>query len=272
MSRATKKDRDWRNRQRRKMATVTKEAIASKVDKLDDMLEGLDDGWDHIRKAMIGLAADRSEWAGYPLPIHHQKLVVEPTHPLASGLNGFSLAADEEKIEREDGLEVVNAWIDRRGWTIFVVRTREGRIEQRVWPRNPDACRLTYVLDTLGASQAWSAAAEMTAMATLKTLVTKTAFRYYILTGSFLETSPRSKVTYLFRKGRPTVAMSFGTGYMKALCALCLHPIGYYENTFAGSMVPTDDVIAHLQFMRADEAKFWAKANQHQLKDPTSGV
>jgi hypothetical protein len=88
--------------------------------------------------------------------------------------------------------------------------------------------------------------------------------KYYLLIGMFLETSKRSGVTYLFRKLAPTVATKAGPDdEMRVLTTLCLHPIGHYENTPCGVMVPTDDVIAHLLLMRGDEAKFWAKANHH---------
>ena len=60
------------------------------------------------------------------------------------------------------------------------------------------------------------------------------------------------------------------SGY--ALCALCLHPIGYYGDTWAGVMCPTDEVIAHLLMMRGSEEKFWANANQHPLERPAAGV
>jgi hypothetical protein len=57
-----------------------------------------------------------------------------------------------------------------------------------------------------------------------------------------------------------------------ALCALCLHPIGYYADTWAGVMCPTDEVIAHLVLMRGSEEKFWANANQHPLDRPAAGL
>jgi hypothetical protein len=70
----------------------------------------------------------------------------------------------------------------------------------------------------------------------------------------FLETSRRSGVSYLFRRLKPTLAIKDG----RALCALCLHPIGYYEGTWSGAMCPTDDIIAHLMLARGDEAMFGA--------------
>ena len=59
---------------------------------------------------------------------------------------------------------------------------------------------------------------------------------------------------------------------MRVVAVLCLHPIGYYENTWAGCLVPSDDVIAHLTMMRADEAHYWSKANQHDPASPEAGL
>ena len=56
------------------------------------------------------------------------------------------------------------------------------------------------------------------------------------------------------------------------LCALCLHPIGYYGDTWAGVMCPTDEVIAHLLMMRGSEEKIWANSNQHPVDHPNAGV
>ena len=56
------------------------------------------------------------------------------------------------------------------------------------------------------------------------------------------------------------------------LCALCLHPIGYYRDTWTGVMCPTDEVIAHLLMMHSSEETFRANANQHTLDHPAAGV
>lgn len=59
---------------------------------------------------------------------------------------------------------------------------------------------------------------------------------------------------------------------MQILAALCLHPIGFYQGTWAGSMVPTDEVIAHLLLMRGDEPLYWRRANQHPAWSPLAGL
>lgn len=102
----------------------------------------------------------------------------------------------------------------------------------------------------------------------LQTLIKPHLWNAYALTGSFLETSTRSGITYLFRRCRPTIAISS----RRVLCTLCLHPIGYYSESHAGSLCPTDDAIAHLLMMRADEHLFWRRANQHAPFRPESGL
>jgi hypothetical protein len=74
------------------------------------------------------------------------------------------------------------------------------------------------------------------------------------------------------RRLKPTIALSGATGEIKALCGLCLHPIGFYNGTWAGCMVPTDEVIAHLMLMRGDESDFWRQANQHPAWRAESGL
>lgn len=245
------------------------------VDKQAQLLAGLDDGWEFIRKRIIQIGAEDREWAGYPLPVHHARLSIEPRHPRYEKLNGLSLADVNGEPASDHGESIVNSWYDYdRGRYVFIYRKGEGRVQHIILPRYPSTTRARMTLDTLGASQAWSVEAEFTALHRLKTLVTATAFRYYLLTGAFIESSRSSGVFYLFRKCRPTLAFK-GTSdgdNCKLLAALCLHPIGYYEQTFAGSMVPTDDVIAHLVMMRGDERKFWSKCNQHDPRAPEAGV
>jgi hypothetical protein len=124
----------------------------------------------------------------------------------------------------------------------------------------------------LDAAAAWPLEAEQRAQKKLASLIPEDLFELYLLTGHFPEISKRSQVTYLFRKGRPTIAFRQFDDVTILLCALCLHPIGYYGDSWAGVMCPTDEVIAHLLMMRGSEEKFWANANQHPLDRPTAGL
>ena len=121
-------------------------------------------------------------------------------------------------------------------------------------------------------SLAWGLKQEQNALQTLATLVSHHQMKQYVLTGMFLESSERSKVSYIFRRLRPTVALRDAGDKMKILCCMCLHPIAYYEGSWAGAMCPTDDVIAHLMLMRGDEHHFWKSANQHPAWKPEAGL
>jgi hypothetical protein len=90
------------------------------------------------------------------------------------------------------------------------------------------------------------------------------------LTAHFYELSKRSEVTYVFRRGRPTIALRQTEEWTRLLCALCLQPIGYYGNTWALVMCPMDEVVAHLLMMRGCEEKTWAGANQNPMDHPSA--
>ena len=124
----------------------------------------------------------------------------------------------------------------------------------------------------MDAAVVWPIEAEQKAQQKLATLIPSESFQLYQLTGQFAELSKRSQVTYLFRRGRPTIAIRQDETGGFPLCALCLHPIGYYADTWAGVMCPTDEVIAHLLMMRGSEEKYWANGNQHPVDHPAAGV
>jgi hypothetical protein len=132
--------------------------------------------------------------------------------------------------------------------------------------------RLSFTIRTLEAAAVWPVEAEEKAQKKLASLIPADLFEVYMLTGHFPEISKRSQLTYLFRRGRPTIVLRQNEEVSYPLCALCLHPIGYYGDTWAGVMCPTDEVIAHLLMMRGSEEKYWANANQHPIDRPAAGV
>lgn len=262
----------------------------------DETLKAGQDGtatWAEIRKQLQTLAEQRGDWAGYPVPINDLELRLAPSFPY-QGLNNMSLDDDtndlgemfaemsQEELKavleeirklREPQPVRVNSWYSGRfGYEVTIYRDpKTGKALHQINANTPGE-RLTFALNSLGASRAWDVEPEIRAMRTLRAMIPQHAFDYYVLTGGFLETSPRSKVTYFFRKLRPTIALKCDDKGVRIMNVLCLHPIGHYSNSFAGCMVPTDDVIAHLQMMRGDEHKFWAKANHHEFHSPTSGI
>lgn len=238
--------------------------------------------WDEIRRRVNDLALSQSEWAGYPLPIESARLVLEPRYPLQS-LNGAMLKngcevtndceVTEDRVPDDDD-RIVNSWFSqRRHETVFVGRRSSGKA-RHVTIRDTYADRFAMFFDTLfAANEAWDVNAELVARDSLAEIISPQQCRTYTLTGAFIERSARSGIFYVFRKLRPTVACRCNhADTVVPFVALCLHPIGYYEGTWAGAMVPSDDVMAHLVMMRGDERKFWAKANHIPLHTPNSGL
>lgn len=243
-----------------------------------------------IRRGLEKIAINEKEWAGLPMAHDYLRLIVEPRYPFP-GLNGFRYRSDDDEDEfdreaferlkrtmwkgqNEDRkIELINMWISG-GYKILVWRWQDdSRVRCTKMPVRREQLSMSLQLNTMGASEVWSMEAELNAMVTLKGLVRKHNYHQYVMTGTFVELSKRSGLFYVFRRCRPTLVASprFGQ-HVKPIAALCLHPIGFYERSFAGCMVPTDDVIAHLLMMRGDERLFWAKANHHPLDEPTSGL
>lgn len=221
------------------------------------------------------------DWQGVPVPVgEHMPVVIQPGHPLAQFFRdtpGYQRTCTDTDVV--DDLRVVNHWWDRRRNRRVYVVEQAARRFAIVEPLAPDRSmdRLTFWVNTLGGASAWNRDAEHTARRQLRRMLNEHQWHQYDLTGSFLETSPRSRVTYMFRRLRPTVALSprdrnGDEGYMRCLAVLCLHPIGYYANSWAGCMVPSDDVMAVLSMMRGDEAFLWRKAVQHQPHEPEAGL
>lgn len=230
--------------------------------------------WDLIHQCINQAAQLRGEWAGAPMPVHGIPLVVEPRYPFA-GFNGFCLGggADPRSSSDESDVRVVNSWYSvLHSATVYICEEPGNPRRFHVMLPEWGAKRLDYWVMNIGASQAWSVEAEFRALETLRGLVKRSAWESYVLTGSFFETSRRSGVQYLFRKLRPTIAIKAWRDRMHILTTLCLHPIGYYQETHAGVMVPTDDVMAHLLLMRSDEHYFWKKANHHPSWAASAGI
>lgn len=229
------------------------------------------DNFAFLRNKFRILAEDRGEWAGYPMPIEGERLVIEPTYPRAQELMAIFDDPEEGAANTEVmvGVTLRNQfWSDRlRAYVIIV--DNNGKL---VWWKEPGIHNLTHQLRTLGCSYAWGIEQESAALQTLAGLLSHHQMKCYLLTGSFLEKSPRSRLMYMFRKLRPTVAIDLTGAKAKVRCSLCMHPIAYYEGSWAGAMCPTDDVIAHLMMMRADEPMLWRRSNQHQANRPEAGL
>lgn len=217
------------------------------------------------------LATFRDQWAGIPMPIDGMPLTIEPRYYKAAELEKLGQKEPEPRRPDDRPITVRNVWHPRRHGTIYVYE-EEGRVRHLKAGSNR---RLNMEVMTLGASVAWGIEQEGRAVELLGTLLKHHAFKQYLLTGMFLETSQRSGLTYLFRKLRPTVVLDARdqeANTTRVLCCLCMHPIGFYDDTWAGAMTPTDDVIAHLMLMRGDEPMLWRRSNQHAPWEPEAGL
>lgn len=237
-------------------------------DPREDKLELLRsvDGFADLRGALGRIAKRDEEWAGVPMPLDGHRLVIEPRYPHAAELAQIG-APEEEKLP--EGTKIRNRWWSDRTRCTYMIWEEGGKIE---WGRIAGFHGLGFALQTLGASDVWGIEQEHRALQLLGTMVRHRQFKQYLLTGMFMETSKRSGLTYLFRKLRPTVVVNNKGSEPRIVCTLCLHPIAYYEGSWAGAMCPTDDVIAHLSLMRGDEPMLWRRANQHGPTRPEAGL
>jgi hypothetical protein len=236
------------------------------------------DTFSGVRNGLRRIAAMEQSWAGIPMPLQGRRLVIDPHFPRAATLS--DLLVDHEKEARDaDELKAAgldNVKIRNRFWsfnrrTDVVIFEKDGKID---WGLDRGLHNVDRLVDTLDCSYAWGLEQESRAVHTLGTLLRHHHFKAYLLTGMFMEYSPRSRLTYLFRRLRPTVVLDTKSDpqRVKIRCCLCMHPIGYYEGTWAGAMTPTDDVISHLMMMRGDEPMLWRRANQHPAWRPEAGL
>lgn len=233
------------------------------------------DGYAHLRNCLKEIGDEKSEWAGIPMPLDGERLIVEPTYPKAEALmkmGAGSATADDD----DDGWRLRNKWYSLHHRSDVILMEKDGKVD---WGKLPAFHHISYDLTTLGCSDAWGIEQEVRATQLLDGIVSPRQMKQYMLTGMFLERSARSGVTYLFRRLKPTIAIAARPGMidkpgesMRILCALCMHPIAYYAGSWAGAMCPTDDVVAHLSMMRGDEKMFWRRCNQHPPYRPEAGL
>jgi hypothetical protein len=203
------------------------------------------------------------------MPLQDLPLTIEPTYPKAKEL--MAIGREPGDDDMPEGCKIRNTFYSRRWRQTIYVWEEDGKIQ---WGRAGYPQQATQLLNTLMASDAWGIDQERRAVDLLATLVNHRKFKSYMLTGMFLESSKRSGVMYMFRRLRPTLALTMNhpSGKVAVLAALCMHPIAYYESSWGGAMAPTDDLIAHLMLCRGDEHMFWRRANQHPAWRPEAGI
>jgi len=114
--------------------------------------------------------------------------------------------------------------------------------------------------------------AELKAQEKLRTIISERQYACYIVSGAFVEYG-KSGVAYLIRRGLPTIAFRFREkARADVLTVLCMKPMGGHRMSFAGVMVPTDEVITTALLIKADEPELWKRANHLDIDDPISGL
>jgi len=220
-----------------------------------------------MRNTLRSMGDAIDEWAGIPMPLEGERLTIEPRYPKAQELMAI---CGQKKEEEPGGHKVRNVfWSDKLRSDIVVGELPDGKV---AWGIKPGVHHLDMDLHTLGCADAWGIEQERRALNLLAGLIRHHQFKQYLLTGMFLEKSARTGIMYLFRRLKPTVAIRADGEECRILCTLCMHPIGYYQSTWAGAMCPSDDVVAHLQLMRAEEPMYWRRANQHAPYRPEAGL
>jgi hypothetical protein len=250
-----------------------------------DVFQGREVTYDDTYEAINRIAEEHGFLSGVPVPLggaEQPDLVMAEGVPLAELFKMNQEHRRRVQRETEMGEElrlnqipVRNSWHVLGDHTVCVIETEQGPMTMRRWDAGSRLRKLIRGNEVRHHAHQ-TAAAEMKALASLEKRISPAQFNSYVLSGILPERSKRSDIWYFFRKGYPTLAVSFhGKQYGdqgKVLCALCLHPMGYYSGTHVGLMTPTDEVIAHLLMMRADERKFWAKSGQWNAEDTRSGI
>lgn len=231
--------------------------------------------------ALKAIAEDGGLWAGLPMPLSGRRLTVEPKFPHADVLENIGMKAEDLQKEENEDREFIHKYgaiqersrfwsFYRKAYVVTYIDT-DGKVRHGLDHAYRRSMRL---FDTMECSSAWGIEQEGRAVQLLGTLLSHHHFKCYLLTGMFMETSKRTGLVYIFRRLRPTVVLDLQhpDGMARIRCALCMHPVGYYQGTWAGVMCPTDEVVAHLMMMRGDEPMYWRRANQHPSWAPEAGI
>lgn len=236
--------------------------------------------WQEFYRQLDTIAREQGYEYGIPTPLIDDEDEEDEAHAL--------ILADRVPLRMQQALRQVdpyaaeigrcgqwvrNSWVRLGDMQCAIVDSPTG-VKLRTRPMA--GARMRQWLDTMlvrSRVRTLSADAELKAIGTLRGKINESQFDSYMLNGCFPERSGRSDIHYIFRKGLPTLALSYhGDDSGRVIAALCAHPMGYYQYTFCGVMTPTDEVITHLLFMRTDERRYWAKSGQWPVTDTRAGV
>ncbi|OGG58434.1 hypothetical protein A2765_05810 [Candidatus Kaiserbacteria bacterium RIFCSPHIGHO2_01_FULL_56_24] len=252
-------------------------SVPEQLQAFDDYVETLDaEGRRRMREKVLCVVdesfRERGYFCGLPLKTQND----DGPDFVGYHIEGNHSSRKKEAEEASDKPRLINRWKtrDKNGDRGYVsIYEKDGKRTHCVTYRDTDMrSRFLRLISTYAARQKSNpASAEKKAQEKLCTLISPNKWDDYVLSDMFIEIG-KSGVMYLLRKGYPTVAFRSEGGKVNMLAALCMHPLGYYQDTFAGAMVPTDELITHLLFIRADEHDLWKRANHHNPEDPMSGI
>ena len=253
------------------------------LDFADALHEGREIAWDEFWQELNAIGEDHGCDCGIPFPVltsqgrnDEYPLVLANRSPLQIVAANQRVASTEaeDRLQRTLRFRTRNSWHRVGDVTWCVVDTEQGSYAYPEWHAGVRLRKIMAAMEVRTSTQ-HSVEAEEKALQSLRSKINEQQYKTYFLNGDFVERSVRSDIYYMFRKGKPTLALSFHGDRNKGgrvIAALCMHPMGYYAYTHVGLMCPTDEVIAALLMMRGSEHKFWAKSGQWSAWDVRSGI
>jgi hypothetical protein len=187
--------------------------------------------WEDIQTLVAEVSGQHGLDSGVPIPWDEElrnRMVFASQTPLQwAGYREQAQTEIEEEIRCQ--VQVRNSWdvpgdysaviLEMEGKPVLLKEYHAGRRLKKLWSGFEMRNRAHITAD-----------AEIKAIESLRERITPTQFNGYMVSGMFAERSKRSDLHYLFRKGFPTIAMSFhGDDDCRVLCALCFHPFGYAD-------------------------------------------
>lgn len=195
--------------------------------------------------------------------------------------------SDNNLKKEDDNLVLINSWkssglsvlgksrVSKPGWVYVYHNKKTEAVSWKYVPSSSFKRRISLSFSTLLVLNNFCVEdAELVALDNLKAHLTDEQKRTLCLSGTITQIG-KSGVTYIIRRNLPTLAMRLVPGTSSVynfLASLCFHPQGFYTDTFVGALPPSDEMFAHLMFIKGDEYTYWKKANQHRIDEVEAGI
>ena len=178
----------------------------------------LDLSWSDLRRGVSAICEQRGWHHGVPMMSStdsSRNLVLARGCPLADqyghdvpinpgGAPQVHVCRSSDIDDDGEGPYVTNAW--DMSHKMVIAYMQKGKAKVRMEDRSRDRFEM-YVRSLLCQAGAVDSDTELKAMLALRKRINDNQWDAYILGNAFPETSIRSGVTYIFRKGLPTIAM-----------------------------------------------------------------